>query len=1129
MTSVVRRLPPFLAAAGAVAGLLRALDWSRTPLGPPESWPAAVCTLVEMMLVSNQPMFLAWGPQRTLIYNDAYSIILGSKHPAAMGRDFLAVWDEIRADLVPIVDQAYRGEPVQMDDIELIVRRHGVPEETHFSFFYSPVRDDSGTVNGLFCACTEITAQVLAERRLRDSESRLRGVLSNMDEGFALFDRDFRIVDVNSEAARQDGRGLDEMLGRCLWDLHPGLESSPVGAMYRRVLRDQEAGVLEFPYRWPNGKDAWLEVRAYPTGDGLAVFFRDVSERRRIAELAAASAERLQLALDAGAIVGTWVWDVPGNRFVADARFARSFGLDSALCQSGLPLEWVMESIHPDDRPRVGAAIGEALAQGGQYRCEYRVRPQEGGYRWIEANGHVELSAQGEPLRFPGVLLDIEERRRVEAERDHATALLRTFIEAVPGVVYAKDAEGRMLVANRGTAELIGKPPEEFLGKTDAEFLSDPAEGAAVMANDRRIMASGQTEQIEEEVRRPGGAPAYWLSTKAPLRDAEGRVVGLIGSSVDITERKREQERARVEAEMLDLLNRTGARLAAELDLDKLIQSVTDAATQLTGARFGAFFSRRDDDHGGAFVLHALCGVPREAFERWMDARPTPVREHRFDGAAPVRIADLVQHSSAGSGLLRDGLATDELQLRSYLAVSVVSRTGEVIGGLVFGHREPGVFTERAERLATGIAAQAAVAIDNAQLYAQAQRSAAERKQLLESERAARTEAERASTLKDEFLATLSHELRTPLSAILGWVHILRRKYDGGDTTLLKGVEVIERSTRVQTQLIEDLLDMSRILSGKLRLDKQPVAPLSFVQAAVDAVQPMATAAGVRIETEFEDVAFTVEGDSGRLQQVMWNLLANAVKFSTEGGVVKVGMTTREGSAQISVSDRGVGIAADFLPHVFDRFRQADGSITRRFGGLGLGLSIVRRLVEMHGGSVQAASAGPGQGATFTVMLPLQAERLVPARSPQRRPHVDVDSADVDLAGLKVLVVDDEPDVLDLLGRVLQDARAEVVAAPDAATALAAFETHRPQLLISDIGMPQTDGYQLLREIRRLRSPGEQVCAIALTAFARPEDRRRALESGFDLYLSKPIEPADLVMRVADLAARCARTANVRV
>ncbi len=1126
MTSTVRRSPPFLAAAGPVGGLLRNLDWSQTPLGPVDAWPAAVGTLVEMMLASNQPMFLAWGPQRTLVYNDAYSAVLGNKHPAAMGRDFLAVWEEIRADLAPIVEQAYRGEPVQMDDIELVMLRHGAPEETHFSFFYSPVRDESGTVNGLFCACTEITAQVLAERRLRESEARHRGVLSNMDEGFALFDGDFRVVDVNSEAARQDGRSRQELIGRRLWDLHPGLESSPVGAMYRRVVENQEAGLLEFPYRWPNGADTWLEARAYPAGDGMAVFFRDVSERRRIAEMAVASAERVQLALDAGAIVGTWVWDVPGNRFVADARFAHSFGLDSALCQSGLPLELVMESIHPDDLGRVSTALGEALDQGGQYRCEYRVRPQEGGYRWIEANGHVEMSPQGEPLRFPGVLLDIEERRRTEAERDQATALLRTFIEAVPGVVYAKDAEGRMLVANRGTAELIGKPPEEFLGKTDAEFLSDPAQGAAVMANDRRIMASGQTEQIEEEVQRPGGTPAYWLSTKAPLRDASGRVVGLIGSSVDISERKREQERARTEAEMLDLLNRTGAKLAAELDLDKLIQSVTDAATQLTGARFGAFFYNRVNDQGDVYMLYALCGAPREAFERFGHPRATPIFEPTFRGSAPVRVADVLQHPRYGRWGPHHGMPANHLPVRSYLAVSVVSRTGEVIGGLFFGHPEPGVFTERAERLATGIAAQAAVAIDNARLYAQAQRSAAERKQLLESERAARTEAERASTLKDEFLATLSHELRTPLSAILGWVHILRRKSMGGDATLLKGVEVIERSTRVQTQLIEDLLDMSRILSGKLRLDRQLVAPITFVQAAADAVQPAAAAAGVTIETDFEDSTLSVEGDSGRLQQVMWNLLANAVKFSADGGVVRVGLTLKDGCAHISVSDSGVGIAPDFLPHVFDRFRQADGSTTRRFGGLGLGLSIVRRLVELHGGSVKADSAGRGQGATFTVTLPLQTERQLAARDPQRRPQGPVGDIDVDLAGLRVLVVDDEPDVLDLLGRVLHDARAEVVTAPDAATALDAFETHRPQLLISDIGMPQTDGYQLLREIRRRRRPGEQVCAIALTAFARPEDRRKALECGFDLYLSKPIEPAELVMRVAGLAARCAKSAS---
>jgi CheY-like chemotaxis protein/two-component sensor histidine kinase len=384
---------------------------------------------------------------------------------------------------------------------------------------------------------------------------------------------------------------------------------------------------------------------------------------------------------------------------------------------------------------------------------------------------------------------------------------------------------------------------------------------------------------------------------------------------------------------------------------------------------------------------------------------------------------------------------------------------------------------------------------------------------LLESERAARAEAERASTLKDEFLATLSHELRTPLSAILGWAHILRRKV-GADPAAAKGLDVIERSTRVQTQLIEDLLDMSRITSGKLRLDFQPIAPVTFVQAAIDSVRPAADAADVRVTIVVQEAAFSVMGDSARLQQVVWNLLTNAIKFSPAGGEVLVRVAGDEHAVRVEVQDSGIGIPEAFLPYVFDRFRQADGSTTRKFGGLGLGLSIVRHLVDMHGGTVAAHSEGEGSGATFAVTLPsLSMAVLQTGEVAASRQH-----GEVDLAGVSILVVDDEPDVLDLLARVLTEAGAQVSTVSDAEEALRSFGQQAPQLLISDIGMPGMDGYELVRRVRRSQpQAAARVSAIALTAFARAEDRKRALDSGFDLYMSKPVEPHELIAQVKRL------------
>jgi PAS domain S-box-containing protein len=1113
--------PAFPALAGASAARLRAFDWTRTPLGAMDAWPVPLRTLVTLMCASNQPMFIAWGPQRTLLYNDPYAEILGAKHPGALGQDFLNVWEEIRPDLQSIVDQAYRGEPVAMDRIKLVMHRHGYAEETYFSFFYAPVHDADGSVGGLFCACTEITGQVVAQRELLESEARYRDVLSRMDEAFFVLDENFRVLEVNQEALRIDTRPREAIIGRTMWELHPGSEEAELGAFYKRVMGTRQAETREQDYTWADGRITSLEIRAYPVADGIAVFFKDVTQRRATERDAARAAERMQLALDAGAIVGTWVWDVPQDRFVADERFARSFGLPVEQCLGGLPLDAVTASIHPDDLASVMQLVQEAMARGGPYRAEYRVRQQDGSYRWIEANGRVELDASGKAVRFPGVLLDIEERRRVEAERDQANALLRAFIEAVPGVVYAKDRDGRMLVANRGTAELVGKPPEFFIGKTDAEFLQDPQEAAAVMATDRRIMQSGQAEQVEEQVRLADGTAAWWLSTKAPMRDAEGRVIGLIGSSVDITERKRQQETARTEAEMLDLLNQTGTLLAAELDLQILLQSVTDAATRLTGARFGAFFYNGLDEAGEAYTLYTLSGAPREAFDKFGHPRPTPIFEQTFRGGPPLRIHDVLADPRYGKWAPHHGMPRNHLPVRSYLAVSVLSRGGEPIGGLFFGHPEPGVFTERSERLASGIAAQAAVAIDNARLYAEAHRSAAERERLLESERSARTEAERASTLKDEFLATLSHELRTPLSSILGWVHILRGKRAAGEDTVQKGVTVIERNARVQLQLVDDLLDMSRITSGKLRLDAEPLSPIGFVSAALDTVRPTAAAASVQLDLEVEGDVPLVLGDAARLQQVVWNLLANAIKFTPAGGRVLVRVGSVDGQARIAVRDSGVGIAPEFLPHVFDRFRQADGSTTRRFGGLGLGLSIVRRLVEMHGGSVSVASDGQGRGAEFSILLPAHAIASPdqPVLPEGAREHAD--PRDVDLHGIKVLVVDDEPDVLDLLSRLLGERNADVEVARSAVEALASAQRFGPAVLVSDIGMPETDGYELLRRLRKQGAAAgeERLPAIALTAFARPEDRQRALDSGFDRYLTKPVDPQTLVSCIVALAA----------
>jgi PAS domain S-box-containing protein len=391
------------------------------------------------------------------------------------------------------------------------------------------------------------------------------------------------------------------------------------------------------------------------------------------------------------------------------------------------------------------------------------------------------------------------------------------------------------------------------------------------------------------------------------------------------------------------------------------------------------------------------------------------------------------------------------------------------------------------------------------------------RQRLLESERTARAEAERVSHMKDEFLATLSHELRTPLSAILGWSQLLSKEpVDPVD--LKEGLQTIERNARVQTQLIEDLLDMSRIISGKLRMEVQSLAPQQFVRAAIETVRPAAQVKGIRIEQMIPQDTTLITGDPNRLQQVIWNLLSNAIKFTPAGGAVRVMLENVNSHVEISISDSGQGIAPDFLPHVFERFRQADSSTTRKHGGLGLGLAIVKTLVELHGGSVRAMSGGEGKGSIFTVSLPL-AEAILhgtPSLPETHRPKKASPSTDLLIQGVRVLAVDDELDSRVLIKRILEECGCEVFIAGSASDALRVLQEFKPDVIVSDIGMPEVDGYEFLRRVRSI-SQTRETPAIALTAFARDDDRARALRAGFLAHIAKPLEPSELLATIASV------------
>jgi len=395
---------------------------------------------------------------------------------------------------------------------------------------------------------------------------------------------------------------------------------------------------------------------------------------------------------------------------------------------------------------------------------------------------------------------------------------------------------------------------------------------------------------------------------------------------------------------------------------------------------------------------------------------------------------------------------------------------------------------------------------------------------LLELEQASRARAEQESRLKDEFLATLSHELRTPLNAILGWAQLLENE-ELPPEEAKQGLRVIERNARTQARLVDDLLDMSRIISGKIGLEIKPVRLPEIVDAAIHTVQPAAEAKGVVLRfLPHSPELPTVSGDSNRLQQVVWNLLSNAVKFTPRGGRVEIGLEAFANGVQLAVADTGEGIAPTFLPHVFDRFRQADGTTTRRHGGLGLGLSIVKNLVELHGGSIRALSSGKDRGSTFVVTVV-----TLPTTTPVRAAHAhhvvtaaeeEAEPCEIRLDGLKVLVIDDEPDAREVVRRFLETCGARVALANSVDDAMRTLPAQESDVIISDIGMPGQDGYELIRRVRALSNDQRLIPAIALTAFARAEDNRRAVDAGYNAHLAKPVTRTSLLRTVGQLVGK---------
>jgi PAS domain S-box-containing protein len=646
--------------------------------------------------------------------------------------------------------------------------------------------------------------------------------------------------------------------------------------------------------------------------------------------------------------------------------------------------------------------------------------------------------------------------------------LLRLLVPAIEDfAVFVIDLGGTNVSWNPGVGRLFGYEEAEFIG-SDASIIFTPEdrERGASRAEMEQAAREGRAEDERWHLRKDG--TRFWASgLLMSLRDESGELRGFAKIVRDATERKRAE------------------------DYLLLGKNFSDATIDSLPGIFYMF------DTKGRFI-------------RW-NRNFEQVTGHDCSGIAAMKLLDLFEGEDRR--LVAERVADVFREGHANVEATLVTKDGRRIPHFFTGSRLNFEGRECVVGMGVDLTEQ--------------RRAQQEVARLLESEQAARREAEEATRLKDEFLATLSHELRTPLTAVLGWARLLRSG-SLDEASAARAVEAIERNAVAQKQLIEDVLDVSRIITGKLRLNVQRVKMVSVVEAAVDTVKPAADAKGVRLLVHMPPDVGVVNGDPERLQQVVWNLLSNSVKFTPEGGLVEISLRREASGLSVSVRDTGQGIAPEFLPYVFERFRQADQQITRRHAGLGLGLAIARHLIELHGGTVRVESEGRGHGATFTVTLPPAA--LVPGQTPEAasegawpvasQPFAE-SSCPPSLEGLRVLAVDDEPDTLEYVRMVLENCGAHVVTAGSAAEALRAADADWPDLLVSDIGMAQMSGFELIRRLRDSgRERGRQLPAVAITAYAREEDRRQVIRAGYQTHLPKPFEPADLIAAVASLAGR---------
>lgn len=1148
----------FLNGGGDMGARMRDFDWSSSPVGPAADWPQSLKTAVSICIGSRYPIVIWWGnPEYTMFYNDAYIPMLGvTKHPGWLGRSGRECWKEIWPTIGPMLESVFKtGEATWSEDLLLVMERNIPREETYFTFSYSPIRDDDGKIPGIFCACYESTGQVIGERRLQTLRDLGRTVI------------EVRSADEACEAAART------------------LEASPYDVPFALIyVLDENAqnAKLVAASGLKDGAHA-IPQQVSLTDDAAQWPFRAVFEKGK-GELVSDLAARF------GALPGG-PWPEPSEAAYVLPIVAPGVLKPTGFLVGGVSPRRIIDADYRSFFDLIAGHIGTAIANARAYEEERKRaealaeidRAKTAFFSNVSHEFRTPLTlmlgpledALGEEALLPDVRdrLDVAHRNsmrllklvntlldfsRIEAGRIEAVyepVDLCTLTEELASVFRsAVESAGLNLIIDCSPLETSVYIDREMWEKIVFNLLSNAFK--FTFEGEITLTLREAAERVVLEVSDTGtGIPANELShlferfhrvKGARGRSYEGSGIGLAlvqelvklhGGTVSVASQLERGSKFTVTIP-------TGA---AHLPTDRLSRAVrTLASTSLRGDAYvdevakwlpvnGQVSETASidlteqrsrillvDDNADMrdYVRRLLSGKYEVEAVADGEAALEAARAKEFD----LVLSDVMMPKLDGFGLLQ-ALRSDE-HTRTVPVILLSARAGEE-------SRVEGMGAGADDYLVKPFSARELMARVEAHLNLQRERrrSAEKLEELMVLEQKARVSAEVANRIKDDFLAMLSHELRTPLNAIVGWTHLLK----GGTLSehdRAQGIDVIGRNAAAQGAIIDELLDVSRIISGKLKIDPQPLDPATVVDAAIDAIRPSALAKEIEIVTSIERDSGLMAGEAVRLQQVIWNLLSNAVKFTPKKGRVQVELKVVGRNFEIVVSDRGEGIEPEFLPHIFERFRQADTSAKRKHGGLGVGLSIVRSLVEMHGGEVSASSEGAGKGATFVVKFPIiglsDADDAGTLETPSRwkQNTADDDLADLEpdlLAGVKVLAIDDQHDTLELIKLALMRYGADVRVADSASFALDTVAAWQPNVIVSDIGLPGMDGYDFIRALRTIEGNGKRIPAIALTGYAGAIDESKALNAGYELHLSKPIDLNELALTIARLSGRSTR------